>query len=206
MKPALLTAAAALLALTACDDDPRRTRLEFAPQMYDSVAFETFAPNPNTKDGKTLLRPPEGTLPRGFTRTHFAAGEAEAKRAAAELHNPLAATPATLQRGAATFATFCTPCHGKTGLGDGLVVPKFPAPPALNADHAKQLADGQLFHIITHGQGLMPGHGAQVPPEDRWRLVHHLRALQGGATASAPAAPAPVELPGAPSTPVGGMP
>lgn len=182
---------AALLTVMACDEDPRRTRLEFAPQMYDSVAYESFAPNPNTADGKTLLRPPEGTLPRGFTRYHYGPGEAEAKRAAAELKNPVASSPETLKRGAATFATFCTPCHGKTGLGDGLVIPKFPAPPPLNADHAKQLADGQLFHIISHGQGLMPGHGAQVAPEDRWRLVHHLRALQGGATAAAAAPAAP---------------
>jgi mono/diheme cytochrome c family protein len=49
------------------------------------------------------------------------------------------------------------------------------------AEHARGLADGQIFHIVTHGQGLMPAHGSQVAQEDRWKIVHYIRSLQSPA-------------------------
>jgi hypothetical protein len=83
------------------------------------------------------------------------------------------------------------------------VVPRFPQPPSLVADHAKGLPDGQLFHIISRGQGLMPSHAAQVLPADRWKVIQYLRSLQAQASASTSTAPgaSPSTAPGAaPST------
>jgi hypothetical protein len=56
----------------------------------------------------------------------------------------------------------------------------FPAPPSFLADHAMNLADGQIFHIVTYGQKNMPSHAAQVPAEDRWRVIAYVRSLQRG--------------------------
>jgi hypothetical protein len=47
------------------------------------------------------------------------------------------------------------------------------------AAHARGLAEGQIFHIITRGQGIMPSHAVQVLPEDRWRVVLYLSQMQG---------------------------
>jgi mono/diheme cytochrome c family protein len=98
-----------------------------------------------------------------------------------------------LARGQVAFERWCTPCHDKAGLGQGLatnrpeaqppVLTRFPNPPSLVADNAKGLADGQIFHIISFGQGVMPAHGSQVPVEDRWKIAYHIRKLQGGLTA-----------------------
>ena len=63
---------------------------------------------------------------------------------------------------------------GRGRVGDAEV----PRPPALTAPHAQGLSDGQIFRIITHGQGVMPAHGARVRERDRWVLVHHIRGLQ----------------------------
>lgn len=175
MKRALLLP---LAALAACSSDPTQPRLEILPDMVDSVPYDSFAANPNTRDGKTLLAPAPGTVPRGFTPYHFKPGVPEAERAGRELKNPMPPTPAVLARGEALFLTFCWECHGKTGQADGPIIPKFPMPPILTAAHAKSLPDGRIFHIITHGQGLMPGHGTQIAAPDRWRIVHFLRKLQ----------------------------
>ena len=170
--------AAALLLSAACAGDPRQRAFEYAPDMADSVPYDTFAPNPNTPDGKTLLAPPQGTVARGHLPLHFAAGKEEAERAGRELKSPLQPTPENLKRGEAVFQSRCFPCHGRTGQGDGPVIPAFPMPPPLTAEHARGLPDGQIFHIVSFGQGLMPSHAAQVRPEDRWKVLFYLRALQ----------------------------
>lgn len=181
--PTLLLAGFVLLA--GCADDPSKPRYELIPDMVDSVAYEAFAHNPNTRDGKTLIAPAAGTIPRGFTPFHYGPGPEEAARAGREVQNPLPADKAALARGQEAFGVFCTPCHGKAGLGDGLLIPRFPVPPSLVAERAKKMPDGQLFHVISRGQGLMPSHATQIAAADRWRIIHYVRSLQ------APAAGAP---------------
>jgi hypothetical protein len=53
-------------------------------------------------------------------------------------------------------------------------------PPSLKAERAVQMRDGQLFHVITRGQGNMASYAVQVRPEDRWKAILHVRALQAG--------------------------
>jgi mono/diheme cytochrome c family protein len=192
--------AALLLALglgaAACDDDGTRPNREYMPDMVSSVAYDSFAPNPVTRDGRTLMAPPAGTVPRGYQPLHFAAGPKEAARAAAVLVNAVPDGPAARQRGEVAFRRWCSPCHGPTGQGDGLVARRFPRPPPLTAEHARGLRDGQIFHVMTFGQGVMPGYAQQIAQEDRWMILRFLRTLQAPAAApiaaaAPPAAPAP---------------
>jgi mono/diheme cytochrome c family protein len=182
--------AAAGLLVAGCNMDKTQPNREYSPDMVSSVPFDAFAPNPNTRDGRTLLTPPEGTIHRTQVVLHYGPGPIDAERAAKELKNPYVPSHDVLARGKVAFERWCTPCHDKRGLGQGLVtnrpeatppvLTRFPNPPSLVADHAKGLADGQIFHIISFGQGVMPAHGSQVPAEDRWKIAHHIRTLQGG--------------------------
>ena len=173
---------ALLIALVACSgtSEPTLPGRDYVKDMIDSKAAESFTPSDVTRDGKTMQAPAPGTLPRGFDRFDYAATPEDAKRAGLELKNPLAATPEEIARGDQVFHTVCFTCHGNEGKGDGPVVPRFPPPPSLVAPHARGLPDGQIFHIVTRGQNLMPPH-AQVPPADRWRAVLYVRSLQGAA-------------------------
>lgn len=151
---------------------------EYAPNMVDSGAYEAFAPNPLMPDGKTLRAPAAGTIARGQTLFHYGPEPGEALRAGEELHNPVESTPEALARGERAFQIFCSPCHGLSGLGNGPIVGAFSTPPSLLADRVRAFPDGRIFHVITMGRGLMASHGSQVTPEDRWKIVHHIRALQ----------------------------
>jgi mono/diheme cytochrome c family protein len=188
--------------LAACDDDPTQPNFEYMPDMVSSVAFDSFDPNPVTADGRTLMRPPEGTIPRGYQPLHYGPGPAEALRAGRELVNPLPDSDLVRARGEIGFQRWCSPCHGHEGLGDGLVARKFPRPPPLTADHARGLPDGQIFHIVSFGQGVMPSYGQQVVAADRWKIVRYLRKLQAAsgpvAASPAPPPPAPVAPPAPP--------
>lgn len=172
-----------LTGLTGCGgcgtSDPLKPGREYVKDMIDAVPYESFSPNPVLSGGMTLQPPAPGSVPRGVQRFPYAPGPEEATRAGRELRNPFAPTPENLARGDKVFHTICVTCHGAAGEGDGPVVPRFPAPPSLTAAHARGLPDGQIVHIITRGQGLMPSHAAQVRPEDRWKVALYIRQMQG---------------------------
>ncbi len=162
----------------ACDESGQ-PNYEFVPEMVDSVPYDPLNANPVTRDGRTFQSAPVGTIARAATPFAYGAGPAEAQRAAKELASPiLSSTPAVIARGEKIFLRVCASCHGAKGQGDGPIVPRFPAPPPLDAPHARALSDGQLFHILMRGQGVMPAHGAQVSPADRWSVVAFIRSLQ----------------------------
>jgi mono/diheme cytochrome c family protein len=162
--------------------DGRRRNFELLPEMVYSPAAESFDPAPELPGGHVLQGPVEGTVPRGVRGEQYAPTPADAARADRELMAP-PASPADVARGRAVYETFCVPCHGRDGAGDGPVVARgYPAPPSLTARRAKGLGDGRLYHLITYGRGTMPGYGAEIDEADRWRVIAYVRHLQAGAS------------------------
>lgn len=169
----------AAVVLAGCGAEGDRPGTMFLPDMVDSGVVHAYDRSPLARNGGALLLPPAGTIPAERALFPYGPGPAEAQRAAMELSNPLVASPENLARGKQVYDTICTVCHGAKGAGDGPIIGRFPNPPSLLAAHARALPDGQIVHIVTRGQGIMPAHAAQVLLEDRWRVVHYLRQLQG---------------------------
>jgi mono/diheme cytochrome c family protein len=159
---------------------PGRPNFEFLPGLVRTPRFNSYSENPNFSDGTTLRTPVTGTIPRGFAPLHFTSAPEDAARAAVELQNPVpAGDEQANSRGATVFSNFCQPCHGPDGSGNGPVVQRgFPGPPSLLAENARNMKDGQLFHIVTFGQKNMPSHASQIGREDRWNVIAHIRSLQ----------------------------
>ena len=100
----------------------------------------------------------------------IAAGEA--------LVNPWEVTQENLETGRASYEIFCLSCHGPEGdgLGHLYTSDRYPYPPAdLVSDQAKALKDGEIYHSITVGYGIMGAHGGMIRPEDRWKIILHIR-------------------------------
>lgn len=92
---------------------------------------------------------------------------------------PLELTPEFMKRGKERYGIFCTPCHGLTGDGNGMVAMRgMKHPPTYHQDRLRQAPNGYLFDVITIGFGGMLGYSAQIPPRDRWAIIAYLRALQ----------------------------
>lgn len=97
-----------------------------------------------------------------------------------------------IDRGRERFGIYCAVCHGLSGqggngpTGHGLVgrrwpaaIPNFHFQPGEGKDNrVANLSDGEYFDVITNGKGTMPAYGARMPVEDRWAIVHYVRALQ----------------------------
>jgi mono/diheme cytochrome c family protein len=164
--------------------DVSQPNYDFLPeaQMAYPVAYASFAPNPNFPDGLTLRSPPPGTIARGQgPRFYYQPTSEDALRAGQELRNPFSGDDApALKRGSEVFENVCQVCHGPIGEGNGPVTQRgFPLSASLLADRAVRMKDGQMFHVITYGQGKMPALATQLSPDDRWRAILHVRMLQG---------------------------
>jgi len=97
---------------------------------------------------------------------------------------PLPVDQDLIALGQERYGIYCTPCHGPAGEGNGRVIPYgFPEPPSLLSNQAQNLSNGQIFEIITNGQGTMFPYAYRVKPNERWAVIAYIRALQlhGGA-------------------------
>lgn len=92
---------------------------------------------------------------------------------------PFAIEEKDLDRGQERFEIYCAMCHGATGYGDGMIVRRgFRRPPSFHDDRLRGETVGHFFDVITNGWGAMPDYAAQVSPEDRWKIIAYIRALQ----------------------------
>ena len=121
--------------------------------------------------GQMMLRQPAGTVPRGYAELVVARESYETRK------NPTAPTPQSVGRGQELFATYCTPCHGAGGKGDGLVTPKFIPPPDLGSAAVQGKTDGHIAYYIGYGGALMPAYGEALSVSERWDIVNYVRTL-----------------------------
>jgi len=203
----LVATLAALIAPAVLRRDPTKPNVSFPiREMVDSVAYESYSPNPVLPGGRTLQTPVPGTIPHGEIPLHYASTPEDALRAGEELVNPFTGAsavkpiheglPSPMERGKDGYQIYCQHCHGATGAGDGMVAQRgFPPPPPLTGENAMKMKDGQIFHIITYGQNNMPPHGSQITPDERWMIVLHVRSLQGKNPAAEPTEGGPAEKP-----------
>ena len=92
---------------------------------------------------------------------------------------PFAITHADLQRGQQRFNIYCTPCHGRLGDGNGMVVQRgYRQAASFHQDRLRQERVGYFYDVITNGFGAMPDYAAQIPVRDRWLIVAYVRTLQ----------------------------
>lgn len=151
----LLLAAIALLG--ACDD----------LSMTQQKRYRTYGRAPLWQDGAEARTPPDGTVAQG------------ALDEAARLDEAPPLDAALLRRGRERYEAICTPCHGLTGHGDGMVVARgFPPPPSYHEDRLRAAPARYFVDVITRGYGVMYPYAARVAPRDRWAVAAYIRALQ----------------------------
>jgi hypothetical protein len=125
--------------------------------------------------------PVPGTVARGQLEladgTPFVTGRDAAGAFLATM--PLEQTDALLARGAERFSIYCRPCHDQRGTGRGILYERGGVPtPSFHDERIRNLADGEIFDVITNGKGLMKPYRYPVPAADRWAIIAHVRRLQ----------------------------
>ena len=155
MRPALVTALCLLPLLAACK----------RADMYTQDSTRTWDKTLFFKNQSSMRPPVVNTVAR------------DAPYASAA--EPAIITQALLDHGEQRYGIFCTPCHGRAGNGEGMIVQRgFPHPPSFVAGKLRT-AKAQLFYeAITNGYGAMYSYKDRLSPEDRWAVISYIRALQ----------------------------
>jgi mono/diheme cytochrome c family protein len=155
VRPAL--AFAALVLLAACG----------GRDMKDQDKYEAYEAAALFADGSVMQASVPGTIARDEPAFQ------------AELLARPQMTTALLERGRERFDIYCSPCHGRAGDGQGMVVQRgYPAPPSYHIERLRATSADHIVDVITHGYGVMYDYAARVPPADRWAIAAYVRALQ----------------------------
>jgi len=147
--------------------------------MHDQPRFIPLRPSGFFDDGRSERPLIEGTVARGHLNddTVFYTGKGPDGKPVDTF--PFPVTKEVVERGQQRFNVYCSPCHDRTGNGNGMVPQRgFRHPPSYHTDFLRQVPNGFIFDIITNGFGAMQDYSAQVPPRDRWAIVAYIRALQ----------------------------
>lgn len=169
---------ALVVALSSCDKNRNKPGYSYFPDMEQSQAYETYTPNPVWENGRTNQLPPDGTVPREMIPFDFEKTDANRTWAGQELINPYTGDSSVMEEGGRLYNIYCLHCHGEKGDGKGHLYTsqKYLFLPAdLNSEKIRTHPDGEIFHVITTGFGVMGAHGAQVLPDERWKIVSYIR-------------------------------
>ncbi|UCD94463.1 MAG: cytochrome c, partial [Candidatus Zixiibacteriota bacterium] len=145
------------------------------------------------KDASIMRTPVAGTVARGQLRDDDAFYLGEDNQGDFIVKAPVAVNMRLLDRGQERYDIYCSPCHSRVGDGKGIMITRdYVPPPTFHSDGIRNMPDGLLYDVITHGVGNMPSYRHQIPPADRWGIVAYLRALQRSRNATVE--DVPVEL------------
>lgn len=177
----LLVVLVAALVFAACQGMPsERTQIQPQQNMYWQQKFKAFEPNDFFDDRRAMRLPVEGTIARGHLRQDMAKYQGLNPDGSQVDFIPVAVTRELLNRGRMKYEISCSPCHGKSGNGDGLVIARgYVPPPSFHDEHVLTMPDGGIYSAIYNGAGSMPTFRRMVPrAEDRWAIVAYIRAMQ----------------------------
>jgi len=166
MSPRLALLLLPLLAIAACKRE----------DMYTQNRSQTWDRNGFFANGTSMRHPVPGTVARNAP-------------------NPPVPPPATidaamLARGQERFGIYCTPCHGRAGDGEGMIVQRgFTHPPSFVDGKLRQAKTQVFYDAITNGHGAMYSYADRVSPADRWAVIAYIRALQLSQNADAASLP-----------------
>lgn len=143
--------------------------------------FNAQEANPFFADNRSMRMPVPGTVARGMLREDVAFYEGRTSGGTLVAELPVPTTRELLLRGQERYNIFCTPCHGQAGDGQGIITSgtyTYTPAPTFHSDRLREIEDGHLFDVISHGIRTMPAYGHQIPVADRWAIVSYVRALQ----------------------------
>jgi mono/diheme cytochrome c family protein len=158
--------------------------------MHDAPRLDALEASTFFSDGRAARVTVPDTVARGQLREdeHLYMGRVGGQPAT---EFPMPVTMDVMERGRERYNVFCSPCHGPSGIGNGMIVQRgFRQPPSYHEERLVNAPVGYFYDVMTNGFGAMQDYAAQVPVADRWAIAAYIRALQFSRRASVNDVPA----------------
>lgn len=146
--------------------------------MQDQPKYKPLGASRFFADGRDARPTPAGTIARDELDYDDAFHTGQQNGAFLDVI-PVPVDGKLLRRGRDRYDIYCSPCHGRTGDGNGMVAQRGVKIPAdLHTDRLRSVPPGYIYQVIKNGYGAMGDYGDQVPVDDRWAVVAYVKALQ----------------------------
>src|SRR5258708_21866842 len=146
--------------------------------MRDRPRYKPLAESDFLSDHRSARPEIEGTVARGHLRIDEARYTGKIGGEDIDLF-PIPVAKADIERGRTRYEIYCTPCHGRLGDGNGMVVLRgYRQAATYYSDKLIKAPVGHFFDVITNGFGAMPSYASRLDPDDRWRGIAYIRARQ----------------------------
>jgi len=165
--------------------------------MWDQPKIKTLGESEFFDKRQAALQPVPGTVARGYLmEDDFLYKGIENNEIAKRFPFPI--TRAVLERGRDRYNIFCSPCHGRTGNGLGMIVQRgYKQPASFHEERLRKAPPGYFFDVFVSGfeaakanyekssqtkrpkeDVVHPVLSKQLKAEDRWAIIAYIRALQ----------------------------
>ena len=157
--------------------DPSKPNFQYFPDMYESLAYETYAESDGFANGIVAQLPPEGSIPRGWEPYDYKDSNEGYELAKSQLISPIEVNNKNLSQGKELYEIYCSVCHGDKGDGMGILAQreKFLGIPAYID---RDITPGSIYHVLMYGINAMGSHAGQVNEEERWQIAQYVMQLR----------------------------
>src|SRR5688572_23933682 len=120
--------------------------------MHDQPKYIALRPSSFFGDGRSQRTPVDGTIARGHLNEDAALHTGKGPDNKPLDTFPFPVTKEVIERGRDRFNIHCTPCHDRTGSGEGMIVRRgYRKPQSYHIDRLRQAPHGYLYDVITSG-------------------------------------------------------
>ena len=165
------------VSLTSCHDNSK-PNYQYFPNMYESVAYETYSESDAFKRGGVAAQlPVPGTIERGFVPYEYPNTTAGLEAAKVASKSPLDSTSVDMDKAKQLYDIYCAICHGTKGDGKGKLVTqeKYLGVPSYKD---RVITEGSIFHVQTYGLNAMGSYANQLNTTERWMVTEYVLKLK----------------------------
>lgn len=146
--------------------------------MHTQPRYKVYAETDFFSDGRSERPQIEDTVARG--QLHLDEARYTGKINGKDVDSiPIQISKEDVLRGQERFNIYCSPCHGRAGNGQGMVVARgLRQPPSYHDERLLNAPIGHFFDVMSNGYGSMYSYASRVSVDDRWRIAAYIRALQ----------------------------
>lgn len=151
------------------------------PMADKQPKFAPYKATTQYKDGITMRKPPEGTVPRQrlTLKPDVTTGRVKTPQGERYVTSvPVTVDEALMKLGQKRYNITCGTCHGPLGDGDSPVAHQMALKPPPSLHDFADRPPGYIFEVASEGHGLMAAYKAELSVRERWAVVAYVRALQ----------------------------